>query len=157
MKVEFELRSITTEDVGFVFNAWLKSFKTGSYNAKRHLDKIYYDEHHKLIEDIIANPNTNIIIACNPEDTTQCYGFACGETITDSTGKQYLFLHYVYVKQFARNKKIGSQLIQALPGYDEQTPFFYTHNTYAWEEVVKKLKAKGVYNEYHLKKIRRVK
>lgn len=149
-----EVRNANASDVAFIFNSWIQSFNDGNYESKRTRTSVEKPEKHLEIEELIRNPNTTVIVACNPSDQDQLYGFACGTTILDApSGKTYLVLHYVYVKQSFRNKKVASTLIKSLPGYEEATPFFFSQITYTWEKIMPKFKC--VFNRHFIRKLTR--
>jgi|GEM_PF-1588207 len=96
------LRLANQEDVAFIFNSWLKSYKTSNF-AKGIEPTVFYSEHHKLLERLLKNYDT--IIACSPDDSTQIYGFINGG-YTDN----FFTLNYVYVKHTFRRMGIAKSL-----------------------------------------------
>lgn len=150
-KLPVEIRTANAGDVAFIFNAWLRSYQAGTWLNKFIPHKIFYSKHHKLIEDLIRNPNTSLLVACDPTDNDTIFGFACGETLRDNTnGKDYLILHYVYCKEGFRNKSLAKTLISALPAFDKETIFFTSHLTYSWLKVAPRFKT--FHDPYHLYK-----
>jgi len=133
------LRKATQEDVGFIFNAWLKSFKSSLF-AKSVPSTIYFAEHHKLIERLLKNQET--IIACNHNDTSQIYGFV-------NAGKvEGIFcVNYIYVKQSFRNLGIAKSLINSFE-HDASTAAIYTHSTRMSDKLASKFNF--VYHPYIL-------
>lgn len=133
------LRKAGQEDVGFIFNAWLKSFKVSLF-AKNITNTIYFSEHHKVIERLLKQNET--IIACNNEDPTQIYGF-----INAGHVDGILCVNYIYVKQSFRNLGIGKALLNAFE-HDAGSAAVYTHHTRMAERLAAKYNM--VYHPYLL-------
>ncbi len=133
-KPHIRLRKANQEDVGFIFNSWLKSFKFSLF-AKNVTNTIYYAEHHKIIERLLKQNET--IIACNDDDPSQIYGFINGGRVDG-----IFCLNYVYVKQSFRNLGIGKTLLNYFE-HDPATAAVYTHHT----RIAERLAAK--YNMVH--------
>lgn len=119
-KLPIRLRAANEEDVPFIFNSWLKSYRS-SHFAKFVSNTVYYNEHHKLIEKL-AKENT-VIVACNEKDPTQVYGWICGSHIDG-----FFVCHYVYVKHSFRNMGIGKELLNSF-SHNPDTASIYTHHT----------------------------
>lgn len=109
-KTPVRLRDANSEDVGFVFNSWLRSYRNAQM-VRGVSNTIYYNEHHKILERIVKT--ARVIIACDPEDSTKIYGYACAEFI-DSI----FVIHYVYVKELYRKLGIARLML------DEWKPDF---------------------------------
>lgn len=114
------LRKANEEDISFIFNSWLKSYRT-SFFARDITSTVYYTEHHKTVEHIAKN--NNIIIACNENDPTQIYGYICAGQVDG-----ILAIHYIYVKHTFRNLGIGKALLNAFE-HDPAQAAVYTHHT----------------------------
>ena len=84
------LRTANDEDLPFIFNSWLKSYRN-SHFAEKITNTIYFSDHHKVVENILKDSVT--MIACNADDPTQMYGYAVGSQ-TDGI----FVLHFIYVK-----------------------------------------------------------
>ena len=113
------LRKANQEDVNFIFNAWLKSYKF-SYFARNITNTIFFAEHHKIIERLLKSYDT--IVACNDSDPTQIYGF-----INAGSTEGIFTLNYVYVKQAFRGLGIAKVLFNAFDP-DITTASIYTHH-----------------------------
>lgn len=132
-----KLRDAVEADAPFIFNSWLKAYRNSKVTQALQ-NEIYFNGQHKLIEGLVKR--AKFIIACNPADETQIYGYSVGETIDG-----VLCVHFVYVKEPYRKFGIATGLLLAL-GHIPGTAFVYTHRTHAAE----KLEAKGgmVYYPY---------
>lgn len=138
-KPPFRLRKATQEDVGFIFNAWLKSYKYSLF-AKNITNTIYFSEHHKVIENLLKKHET--LIACNNEDPSQIYGFINAGQIDG-----FFCLNYIYVKQSFRNLGVGKALLNGFDHNPEHASVI-TH----WTRMAERLAAKYnfVYHPYIL-------
>ena len=123
------LRPANKDDIGFLFNSWLKSYRNAKA-VKEIPNEIYFSEHHKVIERILKN--YDVVIACNEEDRSQIYGFICAG-YTDSV----FTLHYLYVKHTFRNMGIAKALLNS---YNHATDFaaIYTHQTRTAERLAER-------------------
>ena len=139
VKPPIRLRKANQEDVGFIFNAWLKSYKYSLF-AKNVTNTVYFAEHHKVIERLLKNFET--IIACNDEDPSQIYGFINAGRIDG-----IFCVNYIYVKQAFRNLGIGKALLNAFE-HDASSASVHTHHTRMSEKLAAKYNF--VYHPYLL-------
>lgn len=139
VKPHVRLRKANQEDVGFIFNSWLKSYKFSLF-AKNITNTIYFAEHHKVIERLLKSNET--IIACNDADPTQIYGFVNGGFVDG-----IFCLNYIYVKQSFRNLGIGKTLLNYFE-HDPSSAAVYTHHTRIAERLAAKYNL--VYHPYLL-------
>ena len=119
-KLPVRLRTLTEEDSPFIFNSWLKSYRFSHFGEKI-TNTIYFEDHHKIIDNILKK--NQVIIACNPEDPSQLYGY-----IVAGREDSILVLHFVYVKHTFRNMGIGKTLLDA-GGHSSDVASVYTHHT----------------------------
>jgi ribosomal protein S18 acetylase RimI-like enzyme len=101
--VPIRMRKATDEDVSFIFNSWLKSFRDSGFLCRAVPNTIYFQNHHKIIQKILKRSVINI--ACNPQDLSQIYGYVIGEYIDN-----IFVLHYIYVKHSFRKMGVARQL-----------------------------------------------
>lgn len=137
--IPLKIRSATEEDIPFICNAWLKSYRSG-YLCREVANTIYFAEHHKLIDRLIKK--SNVMIACNPEDPTQIFGFSCNEIVDN-----VYVLHFIYIKQTYRNLGIATHLLKN-SGFNPKVGSCHTHSN----KVSVRLQAKynSVYHPYLL-------
>ena len=114
------LRPIIEDDTAFIFNSWLKSYRFSHFGEKI-TNTIYFAEHHKVIERLIDN--SKVLVACNPEEPSQVYGYIIGEEVDG-----IFVLHFIYVKQTFRNMGVGKTLLDAW-GHNKEKAGVYTHHT----------------------------
>ena len=134
----FTIRDAQPDDVPFIFNSWLKSYRD-SPMVKSIPNTIYYDEHHRVIERILQAPTTKAFVACNPEDANQIYGYVIADEKSDQTSGPYATTyHWLYCKHPFRGNGIAKALFQKVqdrpvqPGH--QT--FYTHRVKNVENLI---------------------
>ena len=120
MKESVRLRTLIDDDLPFLFSSWLKSYRS-SHFAEKITNTIYFEDHHKVIERIIKN--SKVLIACNPSDPSQLYGYSVA---AEEGGG--LVLHFLYVKHTFRNMGIGKTLLDAV-GHESDKAAVYTHHT----------------------------
>ena len=118
--LDISLRNIVQEDVSFVFNSWLKSFRTGIM-CSRVENSIYFSEHHKLIERLIRR--SKVTMAVDPKEPGNILGYIVYEHIDG-----VFVLHFLYVKHTFRNMGIGRQLCNST-GHNFETAGCASHMT----------------------------
>lgn len=131
------LRTANDEDLPFIFNSWLKSYRF-SHFAEKITNTIYFSDHHKVIEKILKN--SIVMISCNEDDPSQMYGYAVGSQVDG-----IFVLHFIYIKHTFRNMGLGTMLLESY-GFDSDNASVYTHHT----RIAEKLAAKYnfVYHPY---------
>lgn len=105
-KAEVVIRQYNSEDKNFVIASWLKSYRHGSYFAKRISSTIYYKFHHAVAERIIAR--ANITIACDPVDPSVIFGYMISEKFEDKD-----VIHFTYIKSAFRGMGVGKSILEA--------------------------------------------
>jgi len=133
------LRVAVAEDISFIFNSWLKSYRN-SNQAHLVCNSIYFSEQHKLIERLVKD--SKVIVACNNEDPTQLYGYICAGNI-----EGIFCLHYLYVKHSFRGLGIATALINAFE-HDVSSAGIFTHMTKPMERLA--IRFNLVYHPYIL-------
>jgi ribosomal protein S18 acetylase RimI-like enzyme len=119
-KAPVQIRPAIAEDAPFIFNSWLKSYRS-SHFARYIVNTVYFTEHHKIIEKLIKE--NKVLVACNPEDPTQLYGYICAGTV-----EGFFVCHYIYVKHTYRNMGIGKALLNSFE-HDPSVAGIYSHHT----------------------------
>lgn len=123
------IRPANANDVGFIFNAWLKSYRNAHFSNDI-ANEIYFAEHHKLIERLLRS--YDVIVAASQEDPNQIYGFICAG-LTDGI----FTLHYVYVKHTFRRMGIGQALLNSFEHNPEYVSV-YTHRNKSAKHLAEK-------------------
>lgn len=114
------VRPATEADINFIFSSWLKSYRD-SFFAATISTTVYYAEHHKVVERLLKS--CEVYVACSDADTSELYGFVCGERVDG-----ILVIHYAYVKHHFRWLGIGRKLFEQF-NHDGTSAGLYTHLT----------------------------
>lgn len=136
LKSQVQIRTANESDVPFIFNSWLKSYRS-SNAAKNISNPVYFDFHHKLLENILQR--SNVLVLCDTADTAQVFGYIVAQ---DLDGVKVL--HYAYVKFAFRGMGLANMLLTEA-GLSKQVGGFYTHETGVGQKLVGD---KFVYNPY---------
>jgi hypothetical protein len=100
-KLIIELREGKPIDEDFIFSSWIQCL--GNSRPYSGLDRNWFTTaQHALIEKLLKN--SKILIACDPEDDDQIYGYMVYNPMSN-------VLHWVYVKQLFRRAKVASRLL----------------------------------------------
>jgi hypothetical protein len=99
-----DIRPAEANDVPFILSTWLKGLKYGNSWYKLIQNNVYYQVYHKVIENILLNPNTRTSVACLKEDPSVILGYMV--TTEDR-------LHWCHVKVAWRNNGIATKLLPA--------------------------------------------
>lgn len=132
-------RAAIAEDANFIFNSWLKSYRP-SEATKNISNTIYFNEHHKILEELVKK--CKVIIACNETDTSQIYGYIVADNVDG-----FLVTHYIYVKQAFRNMGIGKALLNTF-NHSLDNAAIYTHHTKIAEKIAHRFNL--IYHPYIL-------
>jgi len=130
------------EDLLFIFNSWLKSYRNSDF-AMHIPTNDYYTNHHHLIKTIITQPNNNITILCDPEDPNHILGYSVYNSVEP-------ILYYIYVKHSFRNLGLGRYLLESVRKNFGEVTLQCTHKNKNWRKV-KKLELS--YNPYLIKEL----
>jgi hypothetical protein len=127
----FVIREGVPGDLPFIYDNWMKDFHERSQFARRIRPATYNKFHKLLLDRCLANSIT--LVACDPEMPSVIYGIL---VVQPSVGKDLPVLHYVFVKRQFRLKGVAAGLM-AFAGLTKDTPFWFSHMTYAGETLWK--------------------
>lgn len=100
------LRDPLETDIDFLFNSWLKSYRhSNECNAMN--NEVFFKRFGKIITKILGD--STIIVACNPDDQDQIYGYLAYKTLDD-----VFVLHYIYVKYPYRKLGIAKKMLDTV-------------------------------------------
>lgn len=119
---EVNFRAPTQEDTSFIFNSWLKSYRSSNF-AKDQCNTVYYENYKKIVSEILNR--SMITIVCNPDDSNHLYGYIVFEYLPANN----LLVHYVYVKHTYRKSNIAKKLIEKVRL--SANPILASHHTNA--------------------------
>lgn len=129
MTPEIAYRVGCPQDLPFIWNSWLKSYRDNNELAKAIASETYFTEHRRLIGALCDR--SAVLVACSPDHPEQIYGYAVFEAFTGPM----LVMHYIYVKQTYRRFGIASELLEKAKLAVHQPdgiPTGATHITYLW-------------------------
>lgn len=104
--IQYVLREHTAEDMPFIFNSWLKSYKANSA-CKLVPDVLYFKSHTKIINFLLSK--SIVLIACFPEDPTEIIGYVVYQIVSD-----IVVIHWIYVKDKHRYKYNATDIIKQI-------------------------------------------
>jgi hypothetical protein len=99
---KFAVRDAKELDFPFIYSTWLKGLRFGNDVYGLIEQNSYFTNFHKVIEAILARPDTFIMVACLKDDPDTILGYSVRGA--DDT------LHYVHVKQAFRRFGIAREL-----------------------------------------------
>lgn len=137
-KLPIKIRPATDQDVAFILNSWLKSYREHGPIAQHVSNTIYFASHHKILQKVIKRATT--LVAVNENDDSQIYGYAVGERI-----EGHFVIHFVYVKQGFRKMGIATSLYNMFE-HDRSSVGIFTHHTRMAEKMY--MKYNLVYHPY---------
>lgn len=100
-EIIIKLRAHTDDDLGFIYNSWLKSFRREVRKLSR---DSYFKAQGAVIDDIMKR--SSVVVACAKEDNTHIYGYAVYELLDGQP-----VIYWIYVKDPYRNNGIGGELV----------------------------------------------
>ena len=121
------IREAGYKDVNFILNSWQRSFK---HSLKDCSESIYNAKHEKLIIKLLSK--CQCLMAVNPEDLYQIYGWVCFDAL-----KEIGIMHYMYVKHPYRKYGIGTQLFKMIE-HDKKYPCMVSHTTRHYKHIKNK-------------------
>lgn len=138
---DLSVRTMRPTDLPFVYNSWLKSYKTRSQFARRITDEVFYRWHKLVVERILGRAGTQVLVATPKDDADTILGYLVVEN------QEVPVAHFAYVKTSFRRLGIARALLDRAgldPAYSE-----FTHWTRDMDWVTEKLKT-FKYNPYRL-------
>lgn len=110
------IRSYSADDKKFIYNSWLQSFRRTQENKRRRKSEYFYNQ--KIVIDaILDNPRTEIVIATIDSDPSLIMGW-----LAFQRGDPPL-VHFCYVKHKYRSKGLANKMLGEL----KSLPCVYTH------------------------------
>lgn len=103
---QITFRSIDPDDKNFIYATWLNSYFSGSRFAKHISHRTFYNYHQEVIERILANPRTEVLIAASVEDPKVIFGYLIYQKATPA------IIQYVYIKHAFKKLGIATDLIE---------------------------------------------
>lgn len=117
-KLEFNVRKAKAKDLDFITATWLNNYYD---TQKRDIKKdIFMPNHNRMIKERL--PFMKCLVACNPEDEDQIYGYLVYNTPNT--------VHYGYTKSYFRRFGVFSKLLEVA---GIQAPITVTHKAPAYK------------------------
>lgn len=114
---DYTVRPATADDIPFVFDSWLNSWRTSKWaGVVRNCD--YYSTTRSVIEDLIARGAVLLVADAGPT----LLGWVCAE---EKDGRAVL--HYLYTKDAYLRLGVEERLLDAVPGVKPGFFTFYLH------------------------------
>ena len=136
-------RAAGVEDIAFLTNSWLESYRHAP-SVRGVPNKVYYYYHHKLLEELLTR--CTVLICCYPDNPNQILGYVCAELYDTA-----LVIHYVYVKKTFRKFGIAKSLVNHLLETEKPPSVLFTHKTKDIFPIEKNLRKEGwIYHPYIL-------
>ena len=106
MSQEILLRAPCDQDGSFIIDSMVREVRDHYPNT--HMDKsLFYKEYKEIVKTLISK--SLIVIAANPEDPDQIFGYLIFEKIEDIP-----IIHFLYVKLTFRENGIATQLLKSV-------------------------------------------
>lgn len=136
-KVPLKLRAPSNEDLNFILNSWLKSFRNSSFGSPQ-CNAVYYKNQQLLIKALLSQ--NLITVACSEQDDNHIYGYC----VFNYLPGDILCIHYLYTKFSFRKMGIARRIVDSIQKVD--MPVLYTHHTKFAELLKNKLSI--IYDPY---------
>lgn len=126
-KFPVNVRDMAAEDIPFVFNSWLKSFRNGRM-CKEVDNTVYFTEHHKTLQRLMSR--SKVLIAHPDGQPETICAYVCYEILHG-----VFVLHYAYTKQPFRSLGLMRELLKH-SGHDvKNVAGCFSHMTPIWEKI----------------------
>lgn len=99
---QFAIRPVNSDDIPFIYSTWLKSMRYDSDIGKSCRNGIFFVEYREVIDRILNNENTKILVACGISEPSVIYGYLVA---TDSS------IEYCYIKDSFRRMGLARCLV----------------------------------------------
>lgn len=104
--IDILLRGPNPKDSSFLLDSWIREERDKFPNNL--VDKAIFYEHYKEIVKVLISKSM-VLLAVNPEDTDQIYGYLVFEK-----NFEIPIIHFLYVKLVFRENGIATQLIKSI-------------------------------------------
>lgn len=141
MAQDWTIRQANGDDISFIYATWLNSFREDSDRGYECRKSIFFAEYNLVADRILEDLNTEILVACSPENQNVIFGYLVYEPG---------IIHYAYVKELFRKLGIARSLFIAA-----ETPKVITHKTRTIKPILRK-HDEIIYNPFILYKKKEV-
>jgi hypothetical protein len=116
MNTYWKLREPIGSDIPFIYSSWMKSYRYGSHIGKSCKNSILYSNFYKIIDYILSQDNTKILVASHLDDPLIVFGYMVAQPNV---------IHYCFVKEDFLRFGIAKSL------YEEIGGIYFTFKTMA--------------------------
>lgn len=136
------IRPGVVEDVPFIFNSWLKSFRDAPA-VQGIPNVVYYKQHHDVVERVLAAPGLQVLVVCNKEHPEQIYAY-----LVATIEATEVTIHWIYTKHPFRRMGMAGQLYKSLCNIVQLAKplLMYSHRTHVGGLLANKINL--IYNPY---------
>lgn len=105
----FQMRTMTKDDVPFLVKSVLMSYRAGSRYIRGINKDSFLRSHNNLILSVLSHPSTEAKLIVDKKDESLILGF-----IVFTGLEKIMICHYIYVRNDFRGTGIASQLLEEL-------------------------------------------
>ena len=134
-------RKFKDSDRDFVTNSLIRSFLSGSSEARQIHKDSYLRAHNKTVNGLLDNCSCTIM--CDSEDSDLIYGFMIYEQLKD-----YDVLHYIYVRKTFREKGLAHKMLEACKSKNGSVALSHKTDDFKPARLKKYWKDKIIYDPY---------
>lgn len=134
-----------SQDEAFLYATWLNNYKHSSYFAKAIRSHIFFKNHKKIIDHIIAEPRTKIVMASPKNDANTIIGYLVYSIPLKEDDR--LTVHFLYVKETFRQMGVMRSLLKSQS--IDLDNIFFTHWTIPVDKFINKFTGM-IYDPYRL-------
>jgi ribosomal protein S18 acetylase RimI-like enzyme len=113
------IRAAGEDDVGFVLDSWLRSFRDAWPNCAMPM-QVYYEHYRPIAMGLLQRDGVRGMVACRPDQPSRLYGYVVAEHAGDIP-----VLHYLGVKRAYRGVGIAAALARAVGIVDDAFVFTF--------------------------------
>ena len=121
----FSIRDAVANDISFIYDTWLNSYKHDSAVGKSIRSGIYYNEYRFVIDSILEH--SKVSVACKVDEPNVIYGYLVSSPNV---------IHYIFVKDAFRRFDIATTLLASQ--FKQGEGVQYTHKTFMISDYIDK-------------------
>ena len=123
IKLGYHIRPANETDTNRIYSDWLRSYRQNSTTLKDLSEKIFFNEHRKVITDIIKRGK--VLVLADKLDDYVVAGFICFEP---------QILHYIYIIKDFRKLGLATELMEAA-NFKRGQELLISHCVYSYAPV----------------------
>lgn len=119
----WDLRKAVKEDLPFIYSTWSQSYRYDSSIGKGCRNHIFHPHFLKVIDYILFQPDTGILVACSKDHSNVIFGYLV---------YQPEIIHYVYIKEVLTRHGLAKSLIKKGGEFK-----YFTHKTFSVHRIMR--------------------